>query len=524
MLPGGVAAGGGGRGGGGGGGGGLCLLRWLGLRLWSRRGTLVFALLWFGSWLFLNGLVLVHRSILSDYCTDDKSKRILQRLTRRLPPGSDPGGCRLAQTRRLPLCLTPCVPPQCLEFGEGSVTGDMCEDLCVLGLVEYKRCLYYENGKKVIEARWRGNPIILKSKLENFSSYEPLGILDYQDTAEELSPLDVVFYATLEVRNSLGLAEEEEEDEEGGGGGGAGGSNGSLARLWGKKLKKRDKSYSRAELASLWSLLQQEEYTFLRVLQDLSVHVAKVLGSCGHFYAVEFLSAGHAWDQNIFSLEEVSVSGGAPRGTGARGRWSTREMVHRIALSFLDLVWHFDHDFTHKLHLCDIKPENFAIRKDLTVVAIDVDMAFFEPKMRDILEQNCSSDDDCNFFDCSSSCNMNRRRCSPRRRNTNLQVICEKIFRPWFSPTLLGAKAGLPLQVELQRAVQECSETDGGVEDKEEDGGGGGGGGEGEAGRGSEVHQRLFNILTRLLQEGGASGEGGGAWEEKGHAHTALNF
>lgn len=62
------------------------------------------------------------------------------------------------------------------------MTGDMCEDLCVLGLVEYKRCLYYENGKKVIEARWRGNPIILKSKLENFSSYEPLGILDYQVT------------------------------------------------------------------------------------------------------------------------------------------------------------------------------------------------------------------------------------------------------------------------------------------------------------------------------------------------------
>lgn len=73
---------------------------------------------------------------------------------------------------------------QCLEFGEGAVTGDMCDDLCSLGLVEYKRCLYYENGKKVIEARWRGTPIILKSKLENFSSYEPLGILDYQVSAE----------------------------------------------------------------------------------------------------------------------------------------------------------------------------------------------------------------------------------------------------------------------------------------------------------------------------------------------------
>lgn len=60
------------------------------------------------------------------------------------------------------------------------MTGDLCEDLCVLHLVEYKRCLYYENGKKVMEARWRGEPVILKSKLENFSSYEPLGILDYQ--------------------------------------------------------------------------------------------------------------------------------------------------------------------------------------------------------------------------------------------------------------------------------------------------------------------------------------------------------
>lgn len=112
------------------------------------------------------------------------------------------------------------------------MTGDLCEDLCVLHLVEYKRCLYYENGKKVMEARWRGEPVILKSKLENFSSYEPLGILDYQvfisafwiltvkankslvvvvvvvvswatlaeqEAAEQLSPLEVVFYATMEV-------------------------------------------------------------------------------------------------------------------------------------------------------------------------------------------------------------------------------------------------------------------------------------------------------------------------------------
>ncbi|XP_061821017.1 divergent protein kinase domain 1C isoform X5 [Nerophis lumbriciformis] len=296
---------------------GVYFLRWLGLRLWSRRGTLVFLLFWFGSWLLLNGVVLVHRRVLSDFCTDDRSKKILQRL----------------------------------------------------------------------------------------------------------------------VRNWLGLPEEEGNDE--------GGVASSLSKLWNGRLRSKDKTYSRAELASLWSLLQQEEYTFLRVLQDLSTHVAKVLGSCGHFYAVEYLSAGHAWDQNIFSLEEVV-------GSGSLAAWSARQKVHRIALSFLDMVHHFDNDFTHRVHLCDVKPENFAIRKDLTVVAIDVDMAFFEPKMEDILDQNCSSDDDCNFFDCSSSCNLMKRRCSRHRSNSNLQVICEKIFRLWFSPTLLGAKAGLPLQVSVR--------------------------------------------------------------------------
>lgn len=56
------------------------------------------------------------------------------------------------------------------------------------------------------------------------------------------------------------------------------------------------------------------------------------------------------------------------------------------------------------------------------VVAIDVDMAFFQPKMEEILDQKCSSDDDCNFFDCVSSCDLGAGRCRRQRANTNLQV------------------------------------------------------------------------------------------------------
>ncbi|XP_037135525.1 divergent protein kinase domain 1C isoform X2 [Syngnathus acus] len=412
-----------------------------------RRVTLALLLACSASWLLLGHLPpLLRADLPSDGCTAAASKAILRHL--------------------------------CADFAAGSATGNLCADLCVRGLVEYKRCLHYRSGKKVMEVHWRGRPVILKSKLENLSSYQPLGVLGYRDTTEDTSPMDVLLSATMAVRSWLGLAEQQEEDDDNKGEEGAS----SLVNL-----RSADKSYSRGELTSLWSLLQQDEYTFLRVLQDLSAHVSKVLGSCGHFYAVESLSAGHAWDQNIFSLDQELAAGFG--GPDRRGMWAVRHKVHRIALSFLDMVQHFERDFTHKVHLCDVKPENFAIRKDLTVVAIDVDMAFFQPKMEEILDHKCSGDDDCGFFDCMSLCDLGTRRCRRQRINTNLQVICQKIFRLWFSPTLLGAKAGLPLQVELQRAVQECSES--GDADKR------------GRGAGRDAHGRLLNVLSRLLHEGG---------------------
>lgn len=39
-----------------------------------------------------------------------------------------------------------------------------------------------------------------------------------------------------------------------------------------------------------------------------------------------------------------------------------------------------------------------------------------------------------------------------------LQVICDKIFRRWFSPNPRGPLVSLPLQLQLQKAVQECAE------------------------------------------------------------------
>lgn len=56
-------------------------LRCLGVKV-CRRSALLVILLWLATWLFLNGLVFVHRNMFSDFCTDDKSKEILQRVVR----------------------------------------------------------------------------------------------------------------------------------------------------------------------------------------------------------------------------------------------------------------------------------------------------------------------------------------------------------------------------------------------------------------------------------------------------------
>ncbi|KAG8133418.1 hypothetical protein E2320_011198 [Naja naja] len=377
------------------------LKRLLRARLRCRRCSAAQCLFWGACWAVGGGLFafffLAQGGVFSGRCTDEQSRRILAKL--------------------------------CFDYGMGMLTGDLCEDLCVTKTLTYKRCLYYNQGKKVIQADWRGHPVILKSKNEIFSSYHGLGFLEEMES-QGIPETELLLMVALEVKNTLGLEL----------------PNKTVGPLW----KKRGPHW-KAQLASLWSLLQQEEYIYFSVLQDISKHVLRVIGSCGHFYAVEYLTAGHAWHSTLFSVEDAV-------GASLSGIKHKAKAIIQIAISFLDMVNHFDNDFSYPLHLCDIKPENFAIRNDLTVVAIDVDMAFFEPKMRDILEQNCSGDEDCVFFDCFSKCNLKNGKCGAERANTNLQVICDKIFRPWFTLNLGRSAISFPMQLQLQEAVHDCAQ------------------------------------------------------------------
>ncbi|XP_065746504.1 divergent protein kinase domain 1C [Phocoena phocoena] len=364
---------------------------------WCGRGALLVCVAWTAGWVLAAALLLrAHPGVLSERCTDEKSRRILAAL--------------------------------CQDYRGGTLGGDLCEDLCVAGQLRYRRCLYYERGKKVLQADWRGRPVVLKSKEEAFSSFPPLGLLEGQPEAggQGFPEAELLLLAAGEVKSALGL-----ELAEGG-----------LGRLG---LGRRGPRL-RGQLASLWALLQQEEFVLLSLLRGRSPHAPPVLGSCGHFYAVEHLAAGSPRLRALFPLD------GAARGSRAQAR-----ALSGVALSFLDMVRHFEHDFSHRLHLCDVKPENFAIRSDFTVVAIDVDMAFFEPKMREILEQNCTGDEDCNFFDCFSKCDLRVQRCGAQRTNSNLQVVCDKILRHWFSSSRGSPAVSAPLRRQLRAAVLECA-------------------------------------------------------------------
>ncbi|CAH1244832.1 FAM69C [Branchiostoma lanceolatum] len=133
----------------------------------------------------------------------------------------------------------------------------------------------------------------------------------------------------------------------------------------------------------------------------------------------------------------------------------------KVALSFLTFLEDLNTFHTEPLHLCDVKQDNYGVSADLTIQAIDVDMAFFETKMRGILKQeNCTKNQDCDFFDCTSKCDLRRKKCSMHRNNNNLQAICKKIFLGYNSLPFGGLLRSPPADIadRLDEALQECVE------------------------------------------------------------------
>ncbi|KAH9362610.1 hypothetical protein HPB48_015476 [Haemaphysalis longicornis] len=155
---------------------------------------------------------------------------------------------------------------------------------------------------------------------------------------------------------------------------------------------------------SIYALLQQTEYIFSLALQGLNV-VPKVLGTCGHAYAVEFLSP-----------LETGLTSERRHGSDFKNRAI-------LALRILNSLDVLESAMDEEIHQCDMKASHFGVDGEGHVKMLDLD-AF---GLRSTVQANiastghCQIDKDCDFFDCAGRCNASGQ-CDAVVLNTNLQV------------------------------------------------------------------------------------------------------
>ena len=130
----------------------------------------------------------------------------------------------------------------------------------------------------------------------------------------------------------------------------------------------------------------------------------KFYGTCGSFYILEQVQPYSEYFPEIIP----------------NLKW--RERV-KVAKSFLKLLKEFQNSIAGPLSHCDIQEANFGLTKEMEVKAIDVDLVYAQERMEDLLSQpKCSSNKDCDFFDCMAKCNIAAEKCTSIPLSNNLQV------------------------------------------------------------------------------------------------------
>lgn len=167
------------------------------------------------------------------------------------------------------------------------------------------------------------------------------------------------------------------------------------------------KNISLVDMRSLWTLVQQEEYTKLQLLQGCK-HVPQIYGFCGKYYAMERVKSLGDYT-NVMTLPLP---------------WPKRV---GITVELLEAINSLKHTFIGRLTHCDVQPGNFGLGHDGRVVTLDIDTVFTQTQMDLYMAQgNCTSNNDCSFFDCISECVVGK--CSNHIITNNLHVVCRDLF------------------------------------------------------------------------------------------------
>lgn len=151
-------------------------------------------------------------------------------------------------------------------------------------------------------------------------------------------------------------------------------------------------------LRNVIGLAFQSEYMFM-LLHPIGNIAPSLRGSCGQFYFMEHVP---------LRLSDVAIT------------WSSQVS---IAVKLLDLVQQMEDAYFERLHMCDVKADNFGLDDNNHLKLLDIDSLHFHSALvRKMSDQHCLHDRDCQVWNCRGLCNMTSQKCRPLRFNSNLQV------------------------------------------------------------------------------------------------------
>ena len=194
-----------------------------------------------------------------------------------------------------------------------------------------------------------------------------------------------------------------------------------------------------------WLLMQDHEFLTAYLFQDYNFF-PQIYGICGSLYGIEY-----AKPLSNNALLPFTFS------------WKERLTRAKDIVKYIELI---EHGWIEPLHLCDVKHDHFGWRGDGKVVYLDLDAVLTESSLAKIMinTPNCQSNEDCTFFDCAGYCELSTNTCLSERMNTNLQVVCNKIFTG-HSESAFVRLAGLLVSPErdafLSDAIDLCSTNKG---------------------------------------------------------------
>ncbi|KAM7283635.1 divergent protein kinase domain 1C [Ixodes scapularis] len=327
----------------------------------------------------------------------------------------------------------------CNSYKRGEISGDLCPHLCSENFSNIQ-CQGQHLGKEVVfSATWNSERIVLKAKKRHLDSLEPVYWTDSQRRRHYPDDKAFAHMANAQFRFALRR-------------------NGSWVKgFFGSHL-------TNAQMDSVYGLLQQTEYLFSLALRNHHA-VASLLGTCGHAYAVEFLSPLETHGQ----------------------RSGTFKQRAGIGLRILRTLETLESAMDEHIHQCDMKPNHFGIDKRGNVKMLDLDALGLQSAVQANIANtgHCESDRDCDFFDCAGRCN-DQGLCDAVVLNDNLQRVCKNIFLGKIFGRFSGLLRGPPSHIasDISVVLNDCiSSTRGSVANNES----------------YAIHKRLVQLLQKAL-------------------------